>query len=143
MVELHGEWIAGFVDGEGCFFVGINRTRYGIGKQVYPELTVVVHERDLQILYALKNFFGVGVVRRNHGRRFCYRVRGLKALSTVIVPFFERYRLKTKKRVDFLKFRRILRLMNVRSHLTHDGLKAITNLAHSMNTTERANPSTR
>ena len=67
-MNLHAEWITGFVDGEGCFHVGIN-TNLGLatGFQVLPEFTVVQHERDVQVLHALKAYFGCGVVRLNHG----------------------------------------------------------------------------
>ena len=74
--HLEAQWIVGFVDGEGCFYVGINKHPDMIcGYQVLPEFTVVQHGKDIQILYALKKFFGCGVVRSNHGDRMAYRVR--------------------------------------------------------------------
>ena len=75
---LSEDWVVGFVDGEGCFHVGINAHKeMSIGYQVLPEFTVVQHQRDVELLHALKNFFGCGVVRRNHGDRLSFRVRGL------------------------------------------------------------------
>ena len=42
---LETEWVVGFVDGEGCFFVGINRhPEMTSGYQVLPEFTVVQHQ---------------------------------------------------------------------------------------------------
>ena len=36
--RLSAEWVVGFVDGEGCFFVGINRQpSMKLGWQVLPE----------------------------------------------------------------------------------------------------------
>src|SRR5688500_12628905 len=67
-MELSADWIVGFVDGEGCFHVSINRHReMTVGFQVLPEFVVVQHERDRQVLMAVKRFFGFGVVRSNHG----------------------------------------------------------------------------
>ena len=98
--RLEAQWVVGFVDGEGCFFVGINpHPEMTSGFQVLPEFTVVQHQRDVQLLHALKKFFGCGVVRTNHAERMAYRVRALDHLSEIIIPFFEKHPLKSKKRV--------------------------------------------
>ena len=132
--RLTAQWICGFVDGEGCFYVGVNPHQdMTSGFQVLPEFTVVQHERDAQLLYALKNFFGCGVVRRNHGDRMCYRVRGVQHLRERIIPFFEKHELRSKKRVDFIKFRRILLLMERGTHLTTEGIDEIRAIAGQMN----------
>ena len=133
-MELDAQWIVGFVDGEGCFHVGINpHPEMTAGFQVLPEFTVVQHERDVQVLHALKAYFDCGVVRTNNGDRMAYRVRGHEHLSKNIVPFFEKHLLKTRKRVDFLKFREIVNLMNQGEHLTKDGVEKIRAVTEQMN----------
>jgi hypothetical protein len=132
-MDLSAEWVVGFVDGEGCFYVGINRhPEMSVGYQVLPEFRVVQHERDVQVLYALKRFFRAGVVRRNHADRFELRIRKLAALTSV-VAFFEQHPLKTKKQQDFLKFRDIVRLMKQGEHLHSEGLQQIITIALEMN----------
>jgi hypothetical protein len=133
--RLEAQWVVGFVDGEGCFFVGINpHPEMTSGFQVLPEFTVVLHQRDIQLLHALKQFFGCGVVRTNHAERMAYRVRSLDHLNEKIVPFFEEHSLKSKKRVDFAKFRRVLLLMTRNEHLTSEGIEEIRAIAKTMNT---------
>ena len=133
-MQLQPQWIVGFVDGEGCFHVGINpHSEMSVGFQVLPEFTVVQHKRDVQILHALKEHFGCGVVRVNHGDRMTYRVRSLEHLRDVICPFFMRHPLKTRKNVDFSKFRSIVLAMDKGSHLTPEGLDQIRSLAAQMN----------
>jgi len=133
-MKLDAEWITGFVDGEGCFFVGINKhSEMTAGYQVLPEFTVVQHERDVQLLHALKKYFGCGVVRTNHGDRMAYRVRGKNHLLERIVPFFEKHPLKSKKRLDFAKFRRALLMMEAGDHLKSEGVEKIRRLAAQMN----------
>ena len=133
-MQLQSQWIVGFVDGEGCFHVGINpHAEMSIGFQVLPEFTVVQHKRDVQILHALKEHFGCGVVRVNHGERMAYRVRSLEHLRDVICPFFLRHPLKTRKNVDFSKFRSIVLAMDKGIHLTPEGLDQIRSLAAQMN----------
>jgi LAGLIDADG endonuclease len=132
-MQLEAQWVVGFVDGEGCFHVGVNvHPEMSAGHQVLPEFTVVQHERDIQILYALKAFFGCGVVRRNHGDRMAYRVRSKEHLLRKILPFFMAHPLKTKKNIDFLKFRDVLLLMENDGHLTHEGVDAIRAIAGEM-----------
>ena len=127
--------MVGFVDGEGCFFVGINpHPEMSSGFQVLPEFTVVQHQRDIQLLHALKSFFGCGVVRRNHDERMAYRVRCLEHLNERVVPFFEEHALKSKKQIDFLKFRKVLQLMTRGDHLKPEGIQKIRALASTMNT---------
>ena len=115
-MEISPDWVVGFVDGEGCFYVGINEhPEMKVGYQVLPEFRVVQHEKDIQVLYALKEFFRCGVVRRNHEDRFEMRIRKLECLLNV-VEFFEKHPLKTKKNVDFKKFARIVRWMKEEKH---------------------------
>ena len=47
-MELEAQWIVGFVDGEGCFHISINKNdTMTSGFQVLPEFTVVQHENCL------------------------------------------------------------------------------------------------
>ena len=133
-MNLDAQWITGFVDGEGCFHVGINpHSGMTTGFQVLPEFTVVQHERDAQILHAFKAHFGCGVVRKNHGDRMAYRVRSQKHLLERIIPFFVEHPLKSKKRVNFQKFRRILLMMEAGDHLEASGVEEIRRIAAQMN----------
>ena len=136
-MELTPDWVVGFVDGEGCFYVGINpHPEMSVGYQVLPEFRIVQHEWDVQVLHALKRFFGAGVVRRNREDRQELRIRELKALSRV-VSFFERHPLKTKKNVDFKRFARIIHKMEKGQHLTPEGLKEIIEISLKMDRAEK------
>ena len=131
--RLDPSWIAGFVDGEGCFYVGINRIeKMRLGWQVLPEFRVTQHERDVELLIQICNYFGFGAVRPNHGDRMDYCVRGLEELNE-IVAFFQRNPLRSKKRSDFEIFAKIIDLMNEDLHLTNPGLNEIASLASQMN----------
>ena len=133
-MNLTAQWIVGFVDGEGCFHVGINQNQaMTLGVQVLPEFTVVQHEVDEQVLHGLKEYFGCGVVRVNHGTRLSYRVRGQANLRDRIIPFFEKHKLKTRKRVDFEKFRKVILLIEKGDHLKPEGLEQIRKIKTSMN----------
>jgi hypothetical protein len=132
--KLDAGWVTGFVDGEGCFHVGINpHADMRCGYQVLPEFTVVQHERDVELLRAIREYFNCGVVRTNHGDRWAYRVRGRKDLTNHIVPFFVMHPLKSEKQQDFEKFREVLRVMEAGDHLSVAGVEAIRQIVAGMN----------
>ena len=133
-MNLDAQWITGFVDGEGCFYVGINSQPEMTAKyQVLPEFTVVQHKRDIKLLQALKAFFKCGVVRVNHDDRMAFRVRSKEHLLKYIVPFFVKHPLKSCKRQDFQKFRSVLLKMEAGDHLTEQGVEEIRQIASKMN----------
>jgi hypothetical protein len=127
-MDLQAQWIVGSVDAIGEFQISINRK-----DEIQFQFTVVQHERDVQVLYALKAFFGCGVVRKNHGDRMAYRVRGIEHLTETIIPFFEKHTLKTRKGVEFRKFRKILLKIKNGDHLTPEGIEEIRTLKNQMN----------
>ena len=131
--RLDAEWLAGFVDGEGCFHVSINKIKcMKLGWQVLPEFRIVQHQRDEQILHRIRSVLECGNVVINHGDRKELRVRGLKDLNKV-VKFFQKHKLQTMKRRSFDLFAEIIALMNRKQHLTKQGLEKIAKLASQMN----------
>ena len=131
--RLDAKWISGFVDGEGCFHVAINKLpKMTLGWQVLPEFRIVQHQRDEKILHQIRQFFGCGNVVVNHGDRKELRVRGIDNLKKV-VKFFKKHKLQTAKRKSFDLFAEIISMMEQKQHLSHYGLSAIAELASKMN----------
>ena len=131
--RLDAQWIVGFVDGEGCFHIALNRQpAMRVGWQVLPEFRVVQHERNERVLTQLKSFFGFGTVTVNNGDRKEFRVRGLENLTRV-VEFFVAHPLKTTKQNDFETFSKVIRLMQRGEHLTRSGLVNVARLSLAMN----------
>ena len=132
-------WIVGFVDGEGCFSVTIQKATTATGWQVFPEFVVTQGEKSLRALRDLKEFFECGKIfvnRRNdnhkeHLYRFC--VRSITDLKNKIIPFFQENQLRTAKRSDFEKFARVLELIGERKHLNSEGIGEIAKIAQTMN----------
>jgi hypothetical protein len=132
--SLNADWLVGFIDGEGCFHIGINKNEgVKFGYHILPELTVVQHKRDINLLYQIRSFMKCGVVRRNHDDQYCWRVRKLENLSEIILPFFETHTLKSKKSVEFRKFAKVVRLMKKGEHLKVEGFQKILKIASTMN----------
>jgi len=131
--RLDAEWVVGFVDGEGCFHIGIDRQPgMRLGWQVLPEFRVVQHRRDERILRDMQSYYGCGSVVVNNGDRMELRIRGIENLTRV-VKFFEEHPLRTRKQNDFRKFARVIRLMERGDHLRASGLLEVAQIALSMN----------
>jgi hypothetical protein len=134
------QWIVGFVDGEGCFSCPIQRNKVmRIGWQLQPVFAVVQSERSLEALVSIQDFFGCGRIYRNrrHDNHredlMVYQAFRYADLRDIIVPFFERYPLRTAKADDFRKFATIIEMMGRRVHLSVDGLTKIARIVETMN----------
>ncbi len=133
-------WISGFTDGEGCFTISViknSTTRFG--KQIFPEFVITQGEKSLDALYKIKNYFNCGSIVLNkrydnhneHLYRYC--VRSISELQNKIIPFFEEYTLKTYKLNDFKIFKKVIKFMIKKQHLTNEGWKKILKLASKTN----------
>ncbi len=113
MIEnLPGDYVAGFVDGEGCFALNFRRdVKHGRGKRsgIKPiyfywdiEFAIVLRGDDKEILEKIKNALRCGeVTGPNKKGQARFQATNINDLSDKIVPFFERYSLYAKKKFDF------------------------------------------
>ena len=145
LIELRG-WVIGFVDGEGCFSIGFVRQQdrpgrigYRTGYQVSHEFAVTQGASSAESLHGLRDFFDVGQVlantRYDNHREHLYRyvVRRREDLLERIIPFFQRYPMRTSKQQNFEKFAACVERMSAGYHLTRDGLIEIARIAETMN----------
>jgi hypothetical protein len=94
--NLHPYYITGFVDGEGCFFIGIRpRPNRKKGYAVELLFKITLSSKDKLLLEKVKNYFGVGTLL-SQGSSVSYNVRSLNDLE-VIVNHFDKYPLISQK----------------------------------------------
>ena len=137
-MSINPYWVSGFVDGEGTFYVGINKnTTMTMGYQVLPEFRIVQHKKDMKLLHELKKYFNCGVVRINHDDRFELRIRSIEHINDNVIPHFDKYQLITQKKFDFIKFKKIINLINQNKHITKNGLIQIIDISSRMNRKEK------
>ena len=133
-MNINPYWVTGFTDGEGSFYVGINKNSTMInGYQILPEFRIVQHKKDIKLLHVLKRFFKCGVVRVNHDDRYELRIRSIEHINKIIIPHFQKFPLITQKKFDFIKFSKIINLINQKEHLNLKGIVKIIDLASKMN----------
>jgi hypothetical protein len=124
-MKLTPDWICGFVEGEGSFVVSITEIKSSKSTQVRLFFKVAQHVKNVQLLYALKTFFGVGIVKRQTASRpdavWEYVVSRFEHLDSKIIPFFESNTMHSTKKFDFFRFRRVAIMMKRKDHLTKEG----------------------
>ncbi len=127
-----GNWVAGFVEGEGSFNVPVRRERdRGLPWRV--SLSFNVSQVGHQLPQLLKATFGTGTVRdRGDGIHYFEVTRPLE-LEDRVFPFFERFPLRGPKSCDLAVFREITALVLLGRHLSPTGIGEILALRGPMN----------
>jgi hypothetical protein len=130
-------YISGYVDGEGCFAVAVNRNpTCRSGYQLVPEFHVSQNGDRAQVLEMIhERFGGCGYIKPNgrKDRALVYVVRRREDLLEHVIPFFERSPLMSSKHEDFEKFAAIVRSMALGHHREPGGFSRLLNEALSMN----------
>lgn len=132
---LNPWYVTGLVEGEGSFTVSFNKRRQiSVGIETRPSFSVTLSKRDLNLLKALRAFFGCGAIRYNRSdRTYKYEVRAVADLARKILPHFEKYPLAGVKGEDFRKFAEIVHMVHAKHHLNAAYLRRIIGIAYSMN----------
>lgn len=112
MDAAFGHWLAGFIDGEGCFLIGRQGGRSGSGYR--PSFQLKIRADDRRILDEIVERTGIGYVRHAaaggqglSGRgnpQLQWRVVG-QAERFQLVQLLDRYPLRAKKARDYAIWR--------------------------------------
>ncbi len=78
--EEFGKWLSGFIDAEGNFQVFMDR---GYLRVMFR---INLHIDDIEILYKIKKYLGVGTVRVK-GNSCVFVISNSKDCSKVLIPF--------------------------------------------------------
>jgi len=132
--KLNPHWVSGFVDAEGSFMVRVYKQAGKTGWGVTPSFSIHLHKIDIDILYALQNYFGVGNVYLNkNGKSASYIVSNLKDINNVIIPHFKNYPLQSCKCIDLQLWSLCIEIVVNKEHLTIKGLNKIVELKSILN----------
>jgi hypothetical protein len=130
---LNPNYVTGFTDGEGCFFVGIySNSKHKTNYRIKSTFQIGVHKKDLALLEQIKLFFGVGNITKLGAESVQFRISGLEDLN-IIINHFDNYPLLTRKLFDYLLFKKVLNLMKQEKHLTLEGLNRIVSIKATLN----------
>jgi hypothetical protein len=133
MKKVTPDYILSFTDGEGCFTLHIvKRAKSPFGVFFTPSFSLSQNTSSLAVLQEIQVFFGCGFLRKDR-KTSKYEIRDLGNLEQKIVPFFQKYTLKTQKNEDFKVFCEICSLLREKHHYTSQGISHLIDLAYSMN----------
>ena len=133
--SLNDAWLSGFTDAEGCFhgaFRGIKyqnfRYEYSVGQKGTENKEVIENIRKL---------WKVGEVyyykRDDH---WTFRCRNLKEI-TLIIPYFQRFPLQSKKKISFYKWVTFLNALINKDHLNRTKKIKLIEFVKTINKTKK------
>ena len=117
----------------GCFSCSvIKSSSYKLGWEVQLNFQIKLHVKDFALLLAIQRSLG-GIGTINSNQSTCtFRVRKLNELIE-LVKFFDKYSLISLKRGDYLLFKQIVSIMQLKEHITLEGLQKIVNIRATLN----------
>lgn len=107
MKKLPGDYISGFVDGEGCFYINYRKEtkRKRKGAPIYFRWTayfaIMLRKDDKKILEQIKHTLECGKIFSLKNGMIWYGVQDMNDIKNKIIPFFRHYPLRAKKKHDF------------------------------------------
>ena len=136
MLDLNPDYIAGFVDGEGCFCVAFCKTNRPLC-EVRLMFEIELRADDEPTLRRIQQTLDCGNIYRLEYARYAkwqshvkLKVSNFEDIYTKVIPFFKANPLQAKKRFDFVKFCLIADMMKRKEHLTLEGVDRIREIKH-------------
>jgi len=127
-----GNWVAGFVEGEGSFNVPVRRERdRGLPWRI--SLSFNVSQIGPELPELLRSTFGVGTVRNRGDGVHYFEVTRPRDLIERVFPFFDRFPMRSSKRNDLAVIREITTLVQSGRHLSCSGIGEILVMRSPMN----------
>ena len=118
---IHPYWVAGFVDGDGCFYISLTNNSTGVGLV----FKITQHIRDTDLLKQFINYFNCGRYGLSSPEAGDFIVTKFEDIYTKIIPFFNKYPLQGSKYLDFSDFNHVAELMKNKAHITSEGFESI------------------
>lgn len=129
------EWMAGFITGEGCFFIKINKGRNKAGIGVQLVFQVSQHIRDQELLKSFETYFKCGRYINSLQKEWGYfQCLKFSDIYNIIIPFCTQHQIRGFKAKDFLDWVKAAEIINKGDHLTKEGSSKIIKIKIGMNT---------
>ena len=128
-----GNYIAGFVDGEGSFNVSLKkREDYKMKWKLVASFNI--SQKDKVILSKIKNILECGTLRERKDGVVYYEVTNIKSLQEIIIPFFNKFGFwSSYKKSSYSVFKQIVNKMYSNEHMNTKGFKEIIDLREKLN----------
>lgn len=137
---LPGNYIAGFIDGEGCFTITISKhasKKLGLDARIHFQIEV--RADDLEILQSIQETLDCGKIYFLSYERYGWhphvelKVSSFQEIVTKLIPFLEKYPLRAKKRHSYRYFLQAVEVFKEKRHLTLEGIEELKVIRSKMN----------
>ena len=144
---ITADYIVGLTDGEGCFYINVrppDRRYQGSKTGIETHFYIKLREDDLSLLNQAKSFFRCGGVyyqkekRKNHSACYRFEINSQKDIQEVLIPFFDKHPLKSKKKKNYLIFREIAMIIRNDNYKEGGSIRKIQKLKSQMNSGARS-----
>lgn len=131
-------WLTGFIDGEGCFYINIQKYSFKTNNlrtdKAWLTFQITQHSRDTLFMESIIKYLNCGRIRN---RKFTptvdFLVNNYVDIKTKIISFLEKYPLQSVKRIDFADFCKAAEIIGSKKHLTLNGIGEIKIIKAGMN----------
>lgn len=130
---LNKDWISGFVDGEGCFYISFVYNKSS--NRFVVRFQLLITQKEKKILEDIQKYLSCGRVFK-HGTGFVLNIRKQNEIKDIIIPLFEKHPLNTKKHSDFLIWKKCFLKFIGRDNYSYDEnlIKELAECREKMNT---------
>jgi len=140
-IILNPEWLQAFIDGEGCFQFNIVNTinRKKLYTAYMPTLSISQSSHSVKILKAIIDFLGIGYLKPKYDitnmeiAKLTKVNRCIFNKNTEIIKFIDKYPMYTRKHLDYLAWKELIKLKKDNKHNTPEGRLLIEQIKNSMN----------
>lgn len=105
-------WLAGFVEGEGSFFIDLSKSEGKLGERVQLTFQITQHTKDVILLQSVIRFLGCGRIKEFSGKYFVnYIVSKFSEIDEKILPLLDKYPLRGHKLLNYKDFKKAAKLI--------------------------------
>lgn len=133
--KLTNDYIAGFVQGDGSFSIGLFKRKSKDKSKIVLVPTFTLTQKDINkdlMISIIKRINSGGNYRLDNNNIIRYKVRDLDNTLKGIIPFFSKYQLKNDKLLNFIKYKFIIEKWNTIEEKSRWYCKSIDNKYNSL-----------
>ncbi len=139
-MKLPGNYVAGFIDGEGCFTITISKHKTKkLGLDARVHFQIELRADDLDILKRIRETLECGRIYHISYDKYGWhphvelKVSSIKQITGKLIPFLRMYPLQAKKRISFDYFLQAVEIIECKKHLTMEGINQLIGIRQKMN----------
>lgn len=99
--NINPYWLAGFIDGEGCFYINLAKSE--LNPQVKLNFSIAQHSRDMLLMEKIQQYLKCGRLDKSIIRpdEIAFVVNKIIDINDKIIPFIRSYPIHRSKLLDF------------------------------------------